>query len=218
MPEEDREEQIDRSARPPIDPPTYEEALHSLGRALTVADQDMDGDEDVEAPFLAPKDNPTTRTPQDMQAALLSLKGNAATAKDSQVSSSDESIPELINLGKEEDAPPSLSPKSVKCPTTLDKKMATTARGSPIPPPPFSKGKARKRAATVAASEANMEVEEVPEEQIIYIDDNADPSPFSLLERQVDCLLMPPPADTTPLHRGPLCHHEWVNKPARYWR
>ena len=38
MLEEDREEQIDRSARPPMDPPTYEEALHSLGRALTIAD------------------------------------------------------------------------------------------------------------------------------------------------------------------------------------
>ena len=38
MPEEDREGHIDRSARSPIDPPTYEEALHSLGRAPTVAD------------------------------------------------------------------------------------------------------------------------------------------------------------------------------------
>ena len=38
MPEEDREGQIDRSARPPIDPPTCEEALHSLGRAPIVAD------------------------------------------------------------------------------------------------------------------------------------------------------------------------------------
>ena len=38
MPEEDREEQMDMSARPPMDPPTYEEALHSLGRAPTVAD------------------------------------------------------------------------------------------------------------------------------------------------------------------------------------
>ena len=38
MPEEDREEQIDRSARPPIDHPIYEEALHSLGRAPTIAD------------------------------------------------------------------------------------------------------------------------------------------------------------------------------------
>ena len=219
MPEEDREGEIDMSARPPIDPPTYEEALHSLGRAPTVADlgphspgscssslvpyeagedsnpkedqdpqerapkqmeteepamvdapakegmgiavgpeeylpaspryerdgkddtddQDTDGDEDVEAPFLAPKDDPTSRTPQDVQVALLSLKGNTATAKDPQVSSNDESVPELIDLGKEEDAPPpSLPPKRVKHPTTLglDKKMATTAGRSPIPPPP----------------------------------------------------------------------------------
>ena len=79
-------------------------------------DQDTDEDEDVEAPFLAPKDDPTSRTPQDVQAALLSLEGNTATAKDSQVSSSDESIPELIDLGKEEDMPPSLPPKKVNCP------------------------------------------------------------------------------------------------------
>ena len=83
-------------------------------------DQDTDKNEDVEVPFLAPKDDPTlTRTPQDVQAALLSLKGNTATVKDPQVSSSDESIPELIDLGKKEDAPPSLPPKRVKCPTTL---------------------------------------------------------------------------------------------------
>ena len=234
MPEEDREGQMDSSARPPIDPLTYEEALHSLGRALTVADlgphspgsrssslvpyeagedsntkedqdpqerapkqmeseepamveapakegmgiavgpeeylpaspsyvrdgeddaydQDTDEDEDVEVPFLAPKDDPTsTKTPQDVQAALLFLEGNTATAKDSQVSSSDESIPELIDLGKEEDVPPSLPPKRVKCPTTLglDKRMATTVDRSPIPLSPFSKGKAGKRTTPVAA-------------------------------------------------------------------
>ena len=49
----------------------------------------------------------------------------------------------------------------------------------------------------------NIEAEEVPEEQIIYIDDDADPSPLSLLERQVDHLLMPPPADTTPIVQRP---------------
>ena len=38
MPEEDREEQVGRSTRPPMDPPRYEEALHSLGRAPTIAD------------------------------------------------------------------------------------------------------------------------------------------------------------------------------------
>ena len=169
-------------------------------------DQDMDENEDMEVPFLAPKDDPTlTRTPQDVQAALLSLKGNTATVKDPQVSSSDESIPELIDLGKEEDAPPSLPPKRVKYPTTLglDKKLATTAEGSPIPLPPFSKGKAGKRTTPVAAPEVNIEVEEVPEEQIIYINDNADPSPLSLLERQVDRLLMRPPADTTPIAQRP---------------
>ena len=83
-------------------------------------DQDTDKDEDVEAPFLAPKDDPTlTRTPQDVQAALLSLKGNTATVKDPQVSSSDESIPELIDLGKEEDAPPLLPPTRLSTSTTM---------------------------------------------------------------------------------------------------
>ena len=283
MPEEDREGWIDRSARPPINPPRYEEALHSLGRAPIVADlglhnpgscssslvpyeagedsntkedqdpqerapeqieteepamveapakegmgiaegpeeylpaspryvrdgkdntddQDMDEDEDVEEAFLAPKDDPTSRTSQDVQAALLSLEGNTATAKDSQVSSSDKSVPELIDLGKEEDVPPSLLPKKANRPTTLglDKKMAAPAERPPIPPPHFSKGKAE--TPPVATPEANIEAEEVPKEQIIYINDNADPSPLSLLERQVDCLLMPPPVNTTPIVQRP---------------
>ena len=139
---------------------------------------DQDKDEDVEAPFLAPKDDLTSRTPQDVQAALPSLKGNAATVKDPKVSSSDESIPEVIDLAKEEDAPPSLPPKRVKHPTTLGlgEKMETTAEGSPIPPPHFSKGKAGKRTTPVAAPEVNIEAE-VPKEQIIYINDDADPIP-----------------------------------------
>ena len=40
--------------------------------------------------------------------------------------------------------------------------------------------------------------EKVPEEQIIYIDDDRDLSPLQLLDEQVDSLLMPPPADCTP--------------------
>ena len=98
-------------------------------------DQDMDEDENVEVPFLAPKDDPTSGTPQDVQAALLSLEGNTAATRDSQVSSSDD-------LGKEEDAPPSLPPKRVKHPTLgLDKKMATTAEITPILIPPSPKVK-----------------------------------------------------------------------------
>ena len=283
MPEEDREGWIDRSARPPIDPPTNEEALHSLGRAPSVADlglhspgscssslvpyvagedsnteedqdpqerapeqmetdepamveapakegmgiavgpeenlpasprymrdgkdnaddQEMDEDEDVEEPFLAPKDDPASRTSQDVQAALLSLEGNTATTKDSQVSSSDKSIPELIDLANEEDAPPSLPPKKANCTNMLglDKKMVAPAERPPIPPPIFIKGKAE--TPPVAAPEVNIDAEEVPEEQIIYIDDDADPSPLSLLERQVDHLLMPPLVNTTPITQRP---------------
>ena len=40
MPEDDRPGPVDRSARPPNSPPMYEEALHSLERAPTVADLD----------------------------------------------------------------------------------------------------------------------------------------------------------------------------------
>ena len=43
--------------------------------------------------------------------------------------------------------------------------------------------------------------EKVLEEQIIYIDDDMDPSPLQLLERQVDSLLMLPPADSAPMAR-----------------
>ena len=81
--------------------------------------------------------------------------------------------------------------------------METTAEGSPILPPRFSKGKAGKRTTPVAAPKTNIEAEEVPKEQIIYINDDADPSPLSLLERQVDRPLMPPPVDTTPIAQRP---------------
>ena len=41
--------------------------------------------------------------------------------------------------------------------------------------------------------------EKVPEKQITYIDDDMDLSPLQLLERQVDSLLMLPPADSAPM-------------------
>ena len=149
----------------------------------------------MEAPFLAPKENPTPKTPQNEQTALTPLKANTASAEDPQASSSDESIPELIDLREEEGVPP----KRINHATTLglNKKMAVVAEKTPIPPSPFPKGNAM--TLPVAAPEVNIEAEAVPEEQIIYIDDDIDPSPLSLLERQVDCLLMPPPTDTTPI-------------------
>ena len=81
--------------------------------------------------------------------------------------------------------------------------MAVTAEKTPILPSPFPKGNAM--TLPVAGPKVNIEAETVPKEQIIYIDDDTDPSPLSLLERQVDHLLMPPPTDTTPIaQRAPM--------------
>ena len=52
---------------------------------------------------------------------------------------------------------------------------------------------------TLPAATPEICPEEVPEEQIIYIDDDVDPAPLQLLESQVDSLLMLPPSDTTPM-------------------
>ena len=65
--------------------------------------------------------------------------------------------------------------------------------------PTFSCPPLKEHIKTLPAAAPEIHPEEVPEEQIIYIDDDADPSPLCLLERQVDCLLMPPPSDTTPM-------------------
>ena len=81
--------------------------------------------------------------------------------------------------------------------------MAVTAEKTPISPSPFPKG--NDMTFPVAAPEVNIEAEAVPKEQIIYIDDDTEPSPLTLLERQVDRLLMPPPTDTTPIvQRAPM--------------
>ena len=160
-------------------------------------DKDTDEDEDIEAPYLAPKQNPTLKTPQDEQTAPTLLKSKFASAEDSQVSSGDESIPELIDLREEEEVPPPSPPKKANRPTTLGlhKKIAVTTEKPPVfpfPPP-------KENAETLLVAAPGVHTEEVPEEQIIYIDDHVDPSPLSLLERQVDCLLMPPPTGPTPI-------------------
>ena len=87
--------------------------------------------------------------------------------------SGEESIPELINLRKEEEVPPPSSPKRAQHSTTLelDKKMTAPAETSNSSYP-HSKGKTKTRMAVVA-------------------------TPKMDIERQVDYLLMPPPVDTT---------------------
>ena len=68
-----------------------------------------------------------------------------------------------------------------------------------LPVPYSSLPKGQKGNDQEAATEVCQE--KVPEERIIYIDDDRDPSPLQLLERQVDSLLMLPPADSAPKAR-----------------
>ena len=159
-------------------------------------DKDTDEDEDIEAPYLAPKQNPTPKTPQDEQTAPTLLKSKFTSAEDSQVSSGDESIPELIDLREEKEVPPPSPPKKANCPTTwgLHKKMAVTEK-----PPVFPFPSPKENTKTLLVAAPGVHTEEVPEEQIIYIDDDTVPSPLTLLERQADHLLMPPPTGPTPI-------------------
>ena len=103
-------------------------------------DKDVDEDEDIEAPYLAPKQTPTPKIPQDEQTAPTLQKDKIASDIDSQVSSDDESIPELIDLREEEEVSPPSPPKRANCPTTLGlhEKTAVTTEKLPVfpfPPP-----------------------------------------------------------------------------------
>ena len=101
-----------------------------------------------------------------------------------------------MDLREGDEVPPPLS-KKASCPTTLGlhEKMAVTSEKLPA----FSFPPLKDHIKTLPAVAPEIHPEEVPEEQIIYIYDDVDPSPLQLLKRQVDHLLMPPPSDTTPM-------------------
>ena len=275
MPEDDRTGSLDRPARSPKNPPTYEEALLSLGRAPTMDDlgphrpdshssspvpynedsnpkedqnqleltpsqmeaedlttaeapvkegmgisaapenyqpatpryvtadedsedgQDTDEEGDIEAPYLAPKQTPAPKPSQDEPIVQAPSKKENPPAEDSQDSSGEESIPELINLREGEEIPRPSQPKRANHPTTLELHEKIVVTSEKLPAFSFPPLKDHIKTLPVAARESCPE--EVPEEQIIYIDDDADPSPLCLLKRQVYHLLMPPPSDTTPM-------------------
>ena len=207
----DRTGPLDRLARSPNNPPTYEEALDSLGRAPTMADldphrldscssslvpydensnpeedqnqldltpnqmemgdpatveapvkkgmgiaaapgnyqpatpryvradedsedgQDTDEEGDIEAPYLAPKQTPVPKPLQDEPIVQAPSKEKNPPAEDSQDSSGEESIPELINLGDGEEVPPPSLLKKATRPTTLGlhEKIAVTSENLP---------------------------------------------------------------------------------------
>ena len=163
-------------------PPRYIRA----GENSEDEENDQDEEEDLEAPCLAPKLAPSSRPVQNEGLAQIPMKGDQTPAKDLSESELWESIPELIDLREEGEKPSPFPSQKAQCPTMLKLPVLYSS-------PPEGPRRDVQEAATGVCQE------KVLEEQIIYIDDDMDPSPLQLLKRQVDSLLMLPPADTTPM-------------------
>ena len=107
----------------------------------------------------------------------------------------------------------------------MDKK-ATAVLIENFPPSLLSsdRGKPGKRSTPKANPEGPVAKEEVPEESIIYIDDDLEPSPLAKMEAQVDKLKMPPPVDNTliaagtllAISQGPLVHTKADQQPHQF--
>ena len=143
-------------------------------------DEDSEEEEvDIEAPYLAPRPTLSLNLSRNEKMKQAPAKDGQTPMVNPPESSGDESMPELINLRDGENATTPPPSQRVQRPETL-KLTALSATGTQPEVAP------------------ETSVKEVPEEQIIYIDDDAEPTPLQLLEKQVDSLLMPPPVDTAP--------------------
>ena len=190
-----------------VGPAKYQLASPKYVRA---EEEEGEEDDDVEAPYLAPRDR--------------------ARAKDcpetSPHTSSSESIPALIDLNEE--IPPRQTlmpprPGNAVRPATLglDKKeTAVLVENFPHSLLSSDKGKPGKRSTSEATQEGRVARERVPEESVIYIDDDLEPSPLAKMEAQVDKLKMPPPVDNTliagtllAISQGPLVHTKAEQQP-----
>ena len=145
-----------------LTPPRYIRA----GENSEDEEDGQDEEEDLEAPYLAPK--PTL------------LSGLAQSEKSVQIPVADDKAPELIDLREEGEKSSPFPSQKAQHPTTLKLPALTF--------PPLEEQKGNDQEAVTGVYQ-----EKVPEEQIIYIDDDRDPSPLQLLEKQVD--RVPPPAD-----------------------
>ena len=172
--------------------------------------QDL-SDDDIEAPYLVPQRNPGQgHATQDIQAAqaLLLMKGKE-TGRPLVDYSSTDSVPKLVDSDGEVcsgEAPPKvLEPVKISHKRPADSKASpstTTAAVVMTSPPQFLNASPRKRPVMVYTSEAPLTTQEIPEDEIIYIeDDSEDPVPIKQLTHHVDKILMPPPVDTTLVSR-----------------
>ena len=87
----------------------------------------------------------------------------------------------------------------------LNKKATAVLIENLLPSPLSSdKEKPEGRHTPEATWEGLVTKEEVPEESIIYIHNDLEPSPLAKMEAQVDKLKMPPPVDNTLIAAGTL--------------
>ena len=172
--------------------------------------QDLD-DDDIGTPYLAPQRNPEQGlATQDIQAvqALLLMKGEEMGKPLVDYSSSD-SVPELVDSDGEVcsgKAPPKvLEPVKISYKRPIDSKTSpftTTAAVVKTSPPRSLNASPRKRPVMLYTSVAPLTTQEIPEDEIIYIDDDSeDPAPIKQLTHHADKILMPPPVDTTLVSR-----------------
>ena len=172
--------------------------------------QDLD-DYDTETPHLATPGSPEQGiATQDIQAAqVLLLIKEKETGKPLVDYSSSDSVPELVDSDSEVcsgEAPPKVL-ELVEIPHKhpMDSKTSpspTTAAVVSASPPQSLDASPRKRPAMVYTSGVPLATEEIPEDEVIYIeDDSEDPAPIKQLTHQADKILMPPPVDTTLVSR-----------------
>ena len=145
----------------------------------------QDEEEDLEAPYLAPKPALLSGPAQSEESVPAPIAGDQIPANDPLNVDLLEPMPELIDLREEGERSSPFPAQKAQRPTMM--KLPA------LPSSPFEGQKRKGQEAVTGVCQ-----EKVLEEQIIYIDDDRDPSPLQLLEKQVDSLIMLPPADCTP--------------------
>ena len=154
-------------------------------RYIRPEESSEDEEEDLEAPYLAPKSALPSGPAQSKESTQIPAAGDQTPVEDLSDSDSLESVPELIGLREEGEKLAPFPSKKAQRPIMLKLPILYSS------PPEGQKGNDQGTATGVCQKK-------VPEEQIIYIDDDMDPPPIQLLKRQVDSLLMPSPADSAP--------------------
>ena len=176
--------------------------------------QDLDSDEDIEAPYLAPKKKSNSEhTQQDMQAAqaLLLMRKEEAKPKALVDYSSSDSVPDLVDSegevhNEDEDTEPQ-ELKRARLPAVrpADLKiypLTTMTTVVSAPPPQSSQAMPKRRPALTYNPEAYQKTEEIPAEEVICIDDEEEETaPMRQSTQHIDRILMPPPMDMTLVSR-----------------